>query len=65
MKEPIAISISALYLKSSVYIIEKDPETTGYSINDLEIKVGQFADDTYLFWTAKNSSKMYFGSAMT
>ena len=31
------------------HIIRKDPDMKGYSINDIEIKVSQFSDDTSLF----------------
>ena len=47
--DPIAPYLVLLCSKILAHVIRKDPDIKGYSINDIEIKVNQFADDTSLF----------------
>ena len=51
--DPISPYLFLLCSEILAHIIRKDPNIKGYSINDIEIKVSLFADDTSLFWTAQ------------
>ena len=47
--DPISPYLFLLCSEILAHIIRKDPDIKGYSLNDIEIKVSQFADDTSLF----------------
>ena len=47
--DPISQCLFLLCSEVLAHIIRKDPDMKRYSINDIEIKVSQFSDDTSLF----------------
>ena len=59
--DPISPYLFLLCSEILAYIIREGPDIKGYSINNIEIKVSQFAVDNPVFGRLKRSpSKMYF-----